>query len=85
MFALEDNGSAICSQLDRGTFDWNEETNIEPCSFSEFSAWFRPEPVSLSISLSPPHYTAAVAAIKIIKLRFLMAKWSYFVWFILLI
>ncbi len=35
--------------------------NIEPCSWSEFSAWVRPEPVSLSFS--PQHYKAAAAAI----------------------
>ncbi len=72
MFAREEDGGAICTPLDRGTFNWNEGTNIEPCSLSEFS----PE------SLSPPHYTAAVAAIKIVKFWFLMAKWSYFVSFL---
>ncbi len=71
MFAREEDGGAICTPLDRGTFNWNEGTNIEPCSLSEFSA-------GVSLSLSPPHYTAAVAAIKIVQFWFLMAKWSYF-------
>ncbi len=53
-----------CSHLVRGTFNWNEGTNIDPCILSEFSAWVRTEPVFLS--LSPPHYKAAAATIKIV-------------------
>ncbi len=61
--AREEDGSAVCSQLVWGTFNWNEGTNIEPCSFSEFSARVQTEPVSFSLSISSPHYKAAVAAI----------------------
>ncbi len=44
------------------TLNWNKETNIEQNIFSEFSAgvWAR---LSLSLSLSPLRYKAAVVAI----------------------
>ncbi len=52
MFTCSGRRRECCSQLEQGTLNWNKGSNIEPCSFSEFSAWVRPEPArQLSLSL----------------------------------
>ncbi len=49
--AREEDESAICSHLVRGTLIETRETNIDPCILSEFSAESELEPVSFSLSL----------------------------------
>ncbi len=77
--------SVICSQLVRGTFNWNEGTNIDPCSFSEFSAWVWPEPASLSLSLSislfSPLHSCCCSHYNISVLVFIWLSGHYFVLF----